>query len=189
VRDRHADRGIEQQAGDVAAGTGAAGAEQQLRLVRPRISDELAQIVGGKIRTGDENGGRERDQADRREVAHGIVGRVFVERLILRQHAGGAEQERVAVRGRACDPRRAGDAAGAGNILDHHLHAEALAHARRDDARDHVGRAAGRVRHDHTDRPCRPLLRGGRNDRGREQDCGCQCFQVRHARLSIVVST
>ena len=168
VRDRDADRRIEQQAGDVAAGTRAARAELQLGLVRLGIGDELMKIAGGEIRTGDQDGRRERDQADRGEIGRGIVGRVFVERLILRQHAGGSEQERVAVRGRARDPCRPGDAASAGNILDHHLHAEALAHPRRNDACDHVGRAAGGVGHHHRDRSGRPLLRGGRRV-GREQ--------------------
>jgi hypothetical protein len=44
-------------------------------------------------------------------------------------------------------------------VLDHHRLAEKLGHARREDARHHVGAAAGREAHDHADRLAGIVLR------------------------------
>ena len=73
----------------------------------------------------------------------------------------------VAVGRRARHHGHAGIAAGAGNVLGHDLLAEALRQFLRDDARDHVGRAAGRERHDQADGLCRIAL--GRRVAGRAE--------------------
>ena len=72
------------------------------------------------------------DQRDRREIGRRIVGRVLVERLVLRVGADVAEHELVAVGRRLGDARRAGHAAGAADVLDDHLLAEQLGQARRE---------------------------------------------------------
>ena len=70
--------------------------------------------------------------------------------------AGG---ERVAVRRGPDDPRHADGRPGAGHILDDRRLAERLAQAFRKNAGNHVGRSAGRERHDQCDRPVRIALR------------------------------
>jgi hypothetical protein len=72
-----------------------------------------------------------------------------------------AQHHGVAVRRRARDPRGADRAARPGHVLDHDLLAERLAHVLAENARQHVGRPAGRERHDHGDGPGGPGLLGG----------------------------
>src|SRR5262249_43818502 len=57
---------------------------------------------------------------------------------------------------------------GAGFVLDDHLLLEPLLELLRGEARQDVGRAAGRVRHDQGDRPARIVVGGGRREQ-REQ--------------------
>ena len=75
--------------------------------------------------------------------------------------ADGAEHHGVAVGRRIGDALGAGHAAGAADVLDHHLLAEDLAHARADHAAEHVGRTAGGERDHHGDRPGRIVLGAG----------------------------
>jgi len=84
------------------------------------------------------------------------------------------EQHGVTVRRRLGDAARAGHAAGAGHVLDHHLLAEDLGEPRRHDAADRVDRTAGRIGNDERHRPDRPILGGGRRGR-RERDGGSAC--------------
>ena len=70
-----------------------------------------------------------------------------------------AEIEGVAVGRRAHHAADADAAAGAADVLDDHRLAERLPQPIVQDARDGVGRAAGRERHDHGDRPRRIGLR------------------------------
>src|SRR5499426_3687441 len=64
---------------------------------------------------------------------------------------------------------RAGHAAGAGDVLDHHLLAEDFAQPRRENAPERIDRAAGGVGHDQGHRPRRPVLRARGAER-RQQD-------------------
>jgi hypothetical protein len=51
------------------------------------------------------------------------------------------------------DAGGADGAAGTGDVLDDDLHAQRLAHVLPENARQHIGRASRRKRHDHRDGP------------------------------------
>ena len=140
-----------------------------------QIGDELAQVLGGEILPRDDDGRRMGGEADRLEVALGIVFHVG------REHGSGdvgshaAGEQRVAVGMRRCHPRASDRAAGAADILDHHGLSEDLAHLLGHDAGDDVARAAGREGHHHRDGPRRIALRprvprGGTQGQGREPE-------------------
>jgi hypothetical protein len=73
--------------------------------------------------------------------------------VIVEHHGPGA-----AIRRRLCDRRSADASAPARPVLDNDGRAEPLLHVRLDQARDHVGRPAWRVRHDDLDIACGPVL-------------------------------
>ena len=100
------------------------------------------------------------------EIGQAVIERPPVERLVDGKGRAVGQQQRIAVGRRLGDPRRAGHAAGAADILDDDLLAERLAHARAENARDGVDRPAGGKGHDQVDRPRRPALRL-RRDNGR----------------------
>ena len=108
------------------------------------------------------------DEADRREVRHRIVERPLVERLVDAVAAEIADHDLIAVRRRARDAERAGHAARAADVLDHHLLAEDFAHALRHGAAVAVDRAAGGIRHHQRERPRRPVLRDGASRAARQ---------------------
>ncbi len=72
-----------------------------------------------------------------------------------------AEIDRVAVGRGTHDAADANAAAGTADVLDDHGLAKRRAQPIIQDARDGVGRPAGRERHDHGDRPRRIGLRDG----------------------------
>ena len=149
---------------------GARRAERHLSLILLGIFDEVLQRVGGKILARDEDQRHLGDEGRGREIAGGVVGRLLVERLVLGVGADGAEHEGGAVGRRPRDALRAGHAAGAADILDHHLLAEDLAHALGHDAPEHVGGTARREGDDHGHGPRRPVLLRAR--RAREHQNG-----------------
>src|SRR6516165_8673193 len=75
----------------------------------------------------DQHPRRVREQRDVLEVGHGVVERPLVEGLVDGEHGAAGEQHGVAVGRRLGDAGRAGHAAGAGDVLDHHLLAEDVA--------------------------------------------------------------
>jgi hypothetical protein len=88
---------------------------------------------------------------DRRKILRGVVGQ------LLQMHQDRlrgvqAHQQRVAVRRRLRDRIGADHARAAGAILHHHGRAGCLGDLRRDGARQDVGHAARRERHDDPDR-------------------------------------
>ena len=110
------------------------------------------------------------EQRDRREILHAVERHGGEQRVVHRVHAHGVEQERVAVRRRARDRAGADIAGSAGAVLDHDRLAHRLMQMRCDDARQNVGRAAGRPRHQQRDRAARIGLReGGRGSELRRQ--------------------
>ena len=87
-------------------------------------------------------------QRDRREVLVGVVGRLGVEARIDHE-ARARDQDACSRRARRLrDLRHADIAAGAGVVLDIELLLEIFRQLLRDQPRHHVGRAAGRERHD-----------------------------------------
>ena len=107
----------------------------------------------------------------RREVGDRIVAERGVEEAIDR-HRQRADQDGVAVGLGARDRLGADIAAGAALVLDHHLLAPDLGQPVGEDARDHVGSAAGRKRHDQSDMTVGPALRPGSADEGGRECCG-----------------
>jgi hypothetical protein len=133
------------------------------------VLHELFQVLGRKVLAGDHDRGCMRGESDWREITFGIVLDAWREhrRGDVRAHA--ACEQGIAVRRRRCDARAADRAAGAADILDHHLLAERFRHAFRDDARDHVARSAGREGHHDRDRPGGVGLRKSRRKLGSGQ--------------------
>jgi hypothetical protein len=74
-------------------------------------------------------------------------------------HGVGRNQDRVAIRRAFRRGLHADVAVGAGLVLDDNLLTQAARQMLADQARTHVGRAAGRKRHDEAKRPARPVLR------------------------------
>ena len=149
VRDICAERRIEEHAAQMGARAGAGRSELHLVVVLPEVGGELLETADRQILAHDQHQRRRYDQPDRREVGDRMIGRVAVERLILRVRALGAHHELIAVRRRLGDAQRAVDAAGAALVLDDHLLAQQLGQAAIDDAGEHIGRPAGRERHHH----------------------------------------
>ena len=119
--------------------------------VRFQIVHEFPQILGREIFLRDDHSGRVGGQADRLEIALGIVSHTRREnrRRDVRSHTAG--EQRIAVGLRRCYARAADSTAGAANVLDHHGLAEDLPHLVGDDARHDVARAPGGEGHHHRD--------------------------------------
>ena len=81
----------------------------------------------------------------------GLIGQLRIERDRGRMRAHVAGDRACSRRARALRAGRGGGAAGADDVLDHELLAERARHVLGDDARDDVGRPAGRERHDQGD--------------------------------------
>ena len=95
-------------------------------------------------------------QRRRDHVAFRIVGHALVEELVDGEVADGGRADGVAVRRARGDRADADIAAGAGSVLDDEGLVENLVEPLAEDARQHVGRAAGRIRHDDLHRAVGP---------------------------------
>ena len=131
---------------------GAGRAELHLALVLLGVGDEFLEILHRQVLAHGQQDRNLGDERDRREIVDGAVERLLIQRLALGVGADGPEHHGVAVGRGIGHASGAGHAAGAADVLDHDLLAENLAHARRHDAAEHVGRAAGRERNDHRHR-------------------------------------
>jgi hypothetical protein len=85
--DVHADRRIEQHAGEMDRGTCARRGELHSLLIGLRISDELRQVGDRQISARDQHDRLLDHQHDRGEIGGGVVERTLVERLALRMGA------------------------------------------------------------------------------------------------------
>ena len=103
-----------------------------------------------------------RDQADRLEILHGVVGQLGIEERIDRVGRDRSDQEGVAVRRGLRDRAGAEIAARARAVLHDERLAEILLHVLREQPPEQVGGAAGRERHDEIDLLGRPFLRTAR---------------------------
>ena len=146
---RHIGQPLEQLAGEIRNRTGTRGAVVHAVLVLLRIGHELAEIGHGHARVDDDRRRRIADDGDWLEARDGIVGLV-PEHRADDQFAGGAEQQRIAVRGRAGRGRRADNAAAAAHVLDKGR-AQRLVDLPGPFPRDDIDDAAGGARHDEPD--------------------------------------
>src|SRR5262249_28457813 len=126
VGDVHLDGRIEQRTGQMVSGPDPGRAVLHFRLVCFGIGDELLQILDRQILARDQYDRLLADQRDGREIGHGVVERMLVERLAMREGPGAAEYELITVgrglRHAAC----ARHAAGAADVFYDHLLAEDL---------------------------------------------------------------
>jgi hypothetical protein len=139
-----------------------------LRVLR-ELGPALPRRLGAR---GEHRGGR-RDHADRLEVRVSDVAEAGIEGQVDVVVHG---VERVAVRRRVLRLARADGPRCAGDIGDDDRLAEMLLQLGGERAKDVVGVAARRPRHDHLDRPLGELGRGGAGEgRGGEaEDGGCK---------------
>ncbi len=108
----------------------------------------------------------------RHEVAQWSVRELLVERRVDHQRRVGAGRNRVAVGIGLHQRLQADGAVGAGAVLDEYLLPEPLGEMLGGKARDEVGAASRRERHDHLDRPLRPGMdRRLRPSRPRQHAC------------------
>ena len=86
------------------------------------------------------------------EILDGVVFELVSEGGVGGQSGGGAEQQRVAVRGGFGSKRMCDRGAGAGAVIGDHRHAELVREPGAERARERIGGTAGRKRHDQADR-------------------------------------
>ena len=141
-----------------------AGRDVVDRLAAPAKRDQLRKRAHAERRVHDEHIRRPADIGDMGEVLERIKTGIGIHHR--RDHViGGARGgERVAVGRRLRRGRGADQPAGAGAILHEAALVQGLAELLAQQAREHVGGAAGRRRRDDADRPRRPVG-GGRRDR------------------------
>ena len=114
------------------------------------------------------------DQADRREIGHRIERQGREQKLVHRERHR-LQQHGVAVRVGLGDRVGADRGRAAALVLDHHLLAPDRRQLGGDDARDGVGAAAGRKRHDEADEARRigcACAARARRKRRRQRGCG-----------------
>ena len=166
----------------------AAGAIRQFSRIGFGIGDELLHRIHRQLRIDDEEERRAGDHSQRHKIRRRIVGQALVHRDVDRHRRRRRHQQRVAVGRRLRDRGRADHGAGARLVLHDDRLAEPLLEFLGDDARQDLGAAAGRVRHDQRDRPRRIFVRSRRRRRGhcrQERDdgrkaCSKKCRQALH---------
>ena len=135
-----------------------------------RVSDELRHSVRRHRRVHHHGVGHVGEQRQRGKILHAVERHGGEQSVVHGVHAHGVEQNGVAVGCRACDRAGTDVAGGAGAVLDHDRLAHRLVQMLADDARQDVGRSAGRPRHDQRDRTARIGLReGGRGGEARKR--------------------
>src|SRR6267143_1595895 len=156
----HPDAGehLEQRRGKVLRAAVAGGAEVQLAGAQACIGDQLLHRSGGHRWRHDQQELDARHLANRGEVGERVEGRLAQVRVDRKDVVGG-EQPSVAVGGALCDQIGADILAAAGPVLDHHRLGPDVLQPGGDRARDGVGRAPGRKRHDDPDRALGKALR------------------------------
>ena len=147
--------------------------------VLPDQRDETLDVVCRHRRMNPEHRRRHADLRDGREIAHRVVRHLVVEARIDGVGGDRRHQQRVTVRRGLGDHVGADVAARPGLVLDEELLAQEVAHLGPDDARDRIGRSAGREGHHDADRFGGILIvrlahgagqREGQNDRA---ETGC----------------
>ena len=165
-----AGRLLEQHGGEMERIADARMRDVDLARLGLRGGDQLGDRVHLQlVRVHQQHADEARRQRDRREVLLGIERDLLVEALVGREGRDVAEQDGVAVRLRLGDEVRAEIGRGARLVLDHDRLADQLLHLLPDEAREEVGPAAGRIRHDQMDRLVGIGLREGGRLRARRR--------------------
>ena len=112
------------------------------------VGNEFANIVGWNRRVQHHRIGHVSEQRYRREIVHAIKRHCCKQRMIHGVHAHRIEQERVTVRRRSRHDSRANVARRSRAVLDDDRLTERLVQVVGNDARQNVGRSAGREWHD-----------------------------------------
>ena len=123
--------------------------ERDLAGVRLHPGDEVLEVVRRQPFLGDHQLRIDGQETDRVEILLQVVVQFVDDAADMSVPL--PDVDGVAVRLRACDTPDCNAAAGAADVLDHHRLAEMRAHAVGHDARNRVGRSAGRERHDQRD--------------------------------------
>jgi hypothetical protein len=139
-------------AGDMSRRTCARRSRRNFALVRFDPADELLEVLRRHAVLADHDHRVAGQQHDRLEIPQQVI-RQRVDRPVDHMRAPVADAERIAVRGRACDPTDADRARRSGHVLDDDALAERSAHRLGQDARHRIDRSAGSERHHHRDRP------------------------------------
>ena len=168
---------LEHLAGQVRRAALARRAVGQLAGVGLQVLDEVGHVGGGHGRIGLQEHMHARHGSHGRQVLFGIEGQLAVDHRVDGDGPARAEQQRVAILGRAHGFADADVAARAGLVVHHHRLAQHLGHGGRDGARQHIGRAAGREVHDQAHGALGPFVAGllrQCRDRGRRAQQGQQ---------------
>ncbi len=177
----------------------------QLARVGLGVGHELLHAVGRHGGVDHQRQRHHRRQRHGRQVAQHVVLHALVQRRAERDGRGVVEQ-RMAVGRRLADQRAADVAVGAGLVVHHHRLAHLLRQLLRQQARHHVGGAAGREGHNHGDGlgriglrqragcgQCRQCAAGGQGQAGAAVDgvhvclLGVVCYCVRPASSRVAV--
>ena len=174
---------LQQLAGQVRLGADAGRGVVVLVRLGLGLGDQVGDRGDAGVRLHEQHVRRVHQLRDRREVLDRIVGQVL-EQAGIHRDRGRGEQQRMAVRIGARHQRHAGVAAAAGAIVDDHALAERLRQRLGQDARDDVGRPAGRERHDQRDGAGRIVRLGGRGrQRGQQRPITRRCSDYELAKL------
>ncbi|MNV60042.1 hypothetical protein D3C71_1524940 [compost metagenome] len=143
--------------------------EVHLARIGLGVGDQVLDVLVGLVGVGHQQVGHIGHARQRREVLDRVKGHLLVQRGVDGVRADGAHEQRVAVSGCLGGQQAADVAASAGTVVDHHGLAQLGSQALRHDARQDVGRATGRERHDDGDQLAgvRGLGQCGAGQRGR----------------------
>ena len=161
----------EQRAGEMRRRAGAGRAERQLAGICFRVRDQFGGTAHRHVRIDHQDVGRRGDQRHRCELARHVECAALSARE-RQDRAGRRHQQRVAVGRRSDHLPRADHAGRARPVLGNHRLAPHGLQAGREHAAEHVGRAAGRERHDDADLPARKALRVRRRRRHEKRQGG-----------------
>ena len=156
-----ADGRVQHHAGEMRSRAGAARSELHRSLILFGIGGKLLQIAHRQILAREDNDRHFRNQCDRREVGHGIVGRMIIEPLVLRVGAYRTDPYRVTVGPGVREPLHAGHAARAGDVLDDDGLPKDFPHALGKEPAEQIGGPTCSEGDDHCDGPRRIALGGG----------------------------
>ena len=158
-------------------GTDTPGAVRQLLFVVGNVLEQLGAVVGRYAGVHHQRHGGRGDMRHQREVSLGVVGQLFVQKLVGHERVAQGQHEGIAIGRGLGHGVGAQNAGGAAPVVDEHGLAEPGAELLADQPRDDVGSTARIEWNDQFDWFCGVGLcphAGGHQSRG----AGAQCQQV-----------